>query len=517
VDSPEAWLDRVLAAPDPWTAAFVGQRPPGLVRAVENRYPGPGPRRYRVLLALLLKKSGEDGARAIARMLETVSAEDAVVLLGTLARTAPTYANPATMRRLLADRKAGRVAADLAGMSGDRSFVPDLVRLLTDRKRRSNAAIALGRLNAREHTARIAAKLRRLKGVERQAFVIALELMGDPTVVPTLLRGRFDWEIHHALVRLTGRDPLVKNWESLAAIQAAWRSLDLTQPAEPDLRDVRVKGGRAEFVLDDGLGRIRIDHDPPMPGAQWPRWDRSLVIAGTPVYRLDSGCGTCELTMYMTGWPAESVAESSARLRDRLADLPPHLDADLIDAARPLLVALPTGHYRVFVLDLDLEWVSEPQMSWYHRRFELRGADEEDEEPDELDVPWWPGTDHFQLREPIPGSKPAYGMVMPSRSPELLREERVAHHAAAIAAGARPAALLYGWVDDRWVHMDHPERILAAVVLDGHHKLTAYARVGVPARAVLLSRAENNHGPPEDRDRYLNEVTAPLLATAAAS
>ncbi|MGH3878234.1 MAG: hypothetical protein ACRDSK_14480 [Actinophytocola sp.] len=507
MDSPEVWLDRVLAASDPWLVADTEPLPPGLVEVVEDRFPGTEQRR---LLVWLLGRSGEDGVRALARLLETAAGIEAVDLLATLAHIGPTHASPATVRRLLADPKAGRVAADLAGLSGDHSFVPDLVPLLDDRERGGNAAIALGRLHAHEHTARIARRLRRLKGLERQRFVIALELMGDPAAVPELLRGRFDGEVHHALAHLTGRHPLVENLRNPRAIRAAWRSVDVTEPARPDLRDVQVGETRADFVLDDGLGRILIDDDPPTPGSLWPRWGRSLMVAGTPVYNLGSTCGTCELTMRLTGWPPESAVESSTRLRDRLADLP-RLDADLIDAARPLLVAMPTGHYRTFLLDLDLERVSDPEMSWWHRRTQRRG----DNDDDELDEPYWPGAEHFQLRDTIPGSPPAYCVVMPSRSPELLRDERVAEHAAAIAAGARPAALLWGWVDDRYVQAEHHERFLVAVVLDGHHKLTAYARAGVPARVVMLSRTEDNWGPPEDRDRYLIEVTAPLRTAAS--
>jgi hypothetical protein len=249
MDSPEVWLDGVLAAPDPWMAAAAEPWPPDLVRVVEDRYPRAGHRRF---LVWLLGKSGEDGARALARLLETASGTGAVDLLATLARTGPTHANPATVRRLLADPEAGRVAADLAGMSGDHSFVPDLVPLLDDRDRRCGAAIALGRLHAREHTARIAAELRRLTGLDRQAFVVALELMGDPTVVPTLLRGKLDGDVHHALARLTGRHPLVKNLRKPRAIRAAWASVDVGEPAQPDLRNVRVSGTRAEFVLEDG-------------------------------------------------------------------------------------------------------------------------------------------------------------------------------------------------------------------------------------------------------------------------
>ena len=46
------------------------------------------------------------------------------------------------------------------------------------------------------------------------------------------------------------------------------------------------------------------------------------------------------------------------------------------------------------------------------------------------------------------------------------------------------------------------------MVLDGHHKLRAYARTGVPARTILLCRIEDSWGPPEDRTRFLEEALA---------
>ncbi|MDQ3788409.1 MAG: hypothetical protein M3422_14350, partial [Actinomycetota bacterium] len=225
----------------------------------------------------------------------------------------------------------------------------------------------------------------------------------------------------------------------------------------------------------------------------------SLLIDGAPVYSVGSGCGTCETMIALTGWPSAEVASVSARLRDRIADLPA-LDDDLLDALRPVLVALPSGHYRLHLLDLDLEQVHDPAASWWQRRYAER-----EETYDEL---FWPGTGHFQLRHRIPGPVRTYGVVMPSS--RRRDADTVAVHRAAIERGARPAALLWGWVDDRYVEMAYRERFLVSVVLDGHHKLTAYAEAGVPARAVFLARLEDSWGPPGERDRYLDEVVSAL-------
>lgn len=363
--------------------------------------------------------------------------------------------------------------------------------LLADPDRRADAAIALARRGAREYSKPIAGALPKLTGNERAAFAVALEMLGDPSVAPALME-HVDWTVHHLLVRLTGRDPLVTDPDDL---RAAWEHVDLTAPARPQARVGTVGATRADLTLDDGLGRLRIA----FPRTSWPRWDRSLLVDDVPLYNVGSACGTCETMIASTGWPSAEVASVSARLRDRLADLPA-LDEDLVDALRPVLVALPSGHYRLHLLDLDLEQVRDPEASWWHRRYAER--------EETFDEPFWPGVEHFQLRRQIPGPVRTYGVVMPSS--ERRDADTVAVHRAAIERGARPAALLWGWVDDRYVEMEYQERFLVSVVLDGHHKLTAYAEAGVPARAVFVTRVEDNWGPPGERDRYLNEVVSAL-------
>ncbi|MFC9589871.1 hypothetical protein ACFTUC_08780 [Streptomyces sp. NPDC056944] len=387
------------------------------------------------------------------------------------------------------------------GLSGDLSFAPHLGALLEIPAVRCRAALTLGRLGARESTAPIAGRLSEWSGLDHTAFAVALEVMGDPAAVPHLLR----WlaasgekqvsDVHHALVRLTGRDPLLPERASgpayAAAVCAAWAD-GRTERAPVVVRDLVVESGtRARFSVDGGAGRTRVGFDPPSPGSSWPRWGRSLTFDGKPLYRVGSLCDTCELGLSLLDWPDEEVTRIAARMRGRLAGLD-RLDAALLAEWIPVLSELETGHHRAFPLDLPLEEVSEPARSWWYRRATARAQEDGDEgEYDDRPEDWWPGVAHFQLTAPVPGGRVpfTYGAFMPSQPPEALDPATVARHAAAIVAGERPAAVVLGWIDDRYVEARHEERWLVGAVLDGHPRLTAYAAAGVPARVLLLARA----------------------------
>src|SRR5262249_13621759 len=142
-----------------------------------------------------------------------------------------------------------------------------------------HAAIALGRLRATEHTPDLVGRLPELKGLTYTGFVVALELMNDPAAVPGLrdwlarAPDALAWGVHHALRRLTGRDPLLPlhagRAACAAAIRAAWAEVDLVRaPAAPSLDAFELRDGNAAeatFIVRDGRGLITIEHDPPWP------------------------------------------------------------------------------------------------------------------------------------------------------------------------------------------------------------------------------------------------------------
>ncbi|MEU4275695.1 HEAT repeat domain-containing protein [Streptomyces tanashiensis] len=510
-------LRAALCANDPWTALYTltTDRPDGLAEAVEELYRSDADRAVvRPHLAWLLRGLGESGDEVLLRLFAepVLAAEDRRDLLK--AAVARRLRLPAELLRMYgeqdpasggsdgrADGPPAPELVDAIGLSGDLSFAPRLGALLETPAVRGRAALALGRLGAREWTAPIAGGLSGVSGLDHTAFAVALELMGDPAAVPYLLRWLAEsgeervHDVHHALVRLTGRDPLLPERASgaayAAAVRAAWAD-GRTERAPVVVRDVLVESGaRARFSVDEGAGRIRVAFDPPSPGSTWPRWDRSLTFDGKPLYRVGSLCDTCELGLTLLGWPDDVATGVAARMRGRLACLD-RLDAALLAEWSPVLGELETGHYRALLLDLPLERVSDPARSWWYRRAVARAREDGDASEYEDDGPegYWPGVAHFQLTAPVPGGRVpfTYGALLPSQPPKSLDPVTVARHAAAITAGERPAAVVLGWIDDRYVEARHEERWLVGAVLDGHHRLAAYAAAGVPARVLLLAR-----------------------------
>ncbi|MFI8828743.1 hypothetical protein [Streptomyces sp. NPDC053431] len=510
-----------LCADDPWTAldALKDDGPGRLAEAVTKLYRSDADRAaFRPYLSWFLRSLGDPGDEVLLRLFAepAFTADERQDLLR--AAVARGLRLPAELLRAFADEaRAGDPPVpeliDAMGLSGDTSFAPRLGALLGDTAApRGRAALALARLGAREWTAPIAERLPEVTGLDHTAFAVALELMGDPAAVPYLVRWLAEsgqdrvYDVHHALIRLTGRDPLLPEGADgaayAAAVRAAWAD-GRTERAPVNVRNIVVESrSRARFSVDGGAGRIRVAFDPPSPGSTWPRWGRSLMFDRKPLYGVGSSCGTCELVLTLLNWPDDEATRIAARMRGRLAHLD-RLDATLLAEWSPVLGELETGHYRVLLLDLPLERVSEPAHSWWYRRAEARAQQEGDdcECGDDRPEDYWPGVAHFQLTSPVPaGRLPfTYGAVLPSQPPEALAPATVAQHAAAIAAGERPAAVVLGWIDDRYVEARHEERWLVGVVLDGHHRLTAYAKTAVPARVLLIARL----GEGGDADRGL--------------
>ncbi|MEU6985701.1 hypothetical protein ABZ946_20075 [Streptomyces sp. NPDC046324] len=523
-DTVRVRLRAALCADDPWTALYALHTDPSgaVAEAVEELYRSDADRAaFRPYLTWLLGGLGEPGDAVLLRLFaepEMAADDRRAVLRAAVARglrlpaeLLRTHADSASESRE-GDARAGGSPApefvDAMGLSGDPSFAPRLGALLEDSTApRGRAALALGRLGARRWTVPIARGLSEVTGLDRTAFTVALELMGDPAAVPHLLRWLAEsgekrvYDVHHALVRLTGRDPLLPEGASgaayAAAVRAAWAD-GRTERAAMTMRDLVVESGaRARFSVDGGAGRIRLAFDPPVPGSSWPRWDRSLMFDRKPLYRVGSLCDTCELGLTLLDWPDGEATRVAARMRGRLAGLD-RLDAALLVEWAPVLGELETGHYRVLLLDLPMEQVTEPARSWWYRRAVARVREDGDEceYGDDLPEDHWPGVAHFQLTTPVPGGRvpSTYGAFLPSQPPEALDPATLARHTAAIAAGERPAAVVLGWIDDRYVEARYEERWLVGAVLDGHHRLAAYAAAGVPARVVLIARVGEGGG-----------------------
>lgn len=369
----------------------------------------------------------------------------------------------------------------------------------------------------------------------------ALELLGDVSAVPGLRKllarcaDENVWSVTHALRTLTGVDPFVPFVSGAGIKRRCWlkaldgwddgrstprglfdhlRAMIARQPPrqgavvdpprsviEPRVLDVYADAEFLRFGIDHGRSRIRIDYPPPPPGRErLVRWNRALFVAGQPFHDLGSTCPTCEAVMFHLGWPPERAATVSRAMAEELrrgAVLSP----SVIRRWSPLLGELPSGNYLVATLKLRVERISEERQSWWY----LREYDREDfSEPYEFDANY---AHHYQGPNfPFDEIGKTYWMVMPSQNPQTLNESCVAEYVDLIGSGSRPTILTLGWMDRRYTQTKWPECFLTLFVLDGHHKLEAYARCKMPAHLIGLFRLEDSWGDPNDRSQHLIEM-----------
>ncbi|RII09247.1 hypothetical protein DSC45_31665 [Streptomyces sp. YIM 130001] len=495
-------IDAALAADDPWTAidALAADPPAGpadLAARTAARYERADDDE-RLKLGHLLGLLGEDGDRALLGLLSHVGTQDLVYLAVRRRLRIPAP----TLDVLLGRLGHTKPVVDALGLSGDPGRAALLGALLADDVLCRPAALALARLRAREWTVPIARRLPGVSGLTHVALTVALVEMDDPAAVPHLL----DWladdhdlpagDVHRALVRLTGHDPLVPEWatqqEYSRRVRRIWPTLDLGRPPVPAVRDLAADSPRGlRFTLDAGRGRVRVDYDPPEPGSSWPRWGKTLHVGPHPLYRVGSDCDTCETTLGLLGFPPAGARTDAADVRETLADLHT-LTAGTVRALEPLIHELESGSYRAHLVDLPLEHVTRPERSWWLRRVAAR-----DDPPHSGDAPSWPGTEHFQTPLPLATDPPTYGSILPAQPLDALDPATVARHASAIARDERPTALLLAWSEDRFVEAQWEERFLLGIVLDGHHRLAAYAASSVPARVLMLECIEPRSTLPE--------------------
>ncbi|MEU6155031.1 hypothetical protein ABZ816_34105 [Actinosynnema sp. NPDC047251] len=501
------------------TAALVEEAGAAPAPALRDRYRDDP--RSREALRHVLAAAGGWADAVVGDLLSDAVGDDASELLHLAVRRRTAVA-PQVLARLLDDPSTVRTAVVAAGSSGHRELAPAVAAHLGSDHGglAAAAAYALAGLRATGSTAAILD--RAVRGRHPAKFLSALVLMDDPAAVRPLLewlptaRDADVQDVHDALSRLTGREPAIPEDgpQRATAIRRAWAGFDPAAPPAPRVDGPeRLPDGTARATVDFGAGLVRIEHDPPEPGEDWVRWDLSLFVGRRRVYGIGSGCGTCEAYLHLVGWPDDRATELADDVRAHLRDVPSLTDG-LLAAVRPVLAGLRSGEYRLVLADLPLERVEPGPGTWFTRRHALRSWHDPDlrELRDEADL-GLPGTTHFQVPERIPGHDCAFGVVVPTQPLDALAEDVVARHGDAIAAGARPTAILFAWADDRDVACEHPEQFLHAVILDGHHRLTAYARAGVPARVLVVSRLANNWGPPEDRARVLLDLLAPFRVT----
>ena len=326
-----------------------------------------------------------------------------------------------------------------------------------------------------------------------RACCASLEMIGDLSVAPRLariLREKLDshpWGIGHTLSRLTGVDPLTPTGaDASTRHQALLEAID--HPPLPRVQWLGQDEFRVELEIQSAHPTVQSYYLPPA------RVNYSSSYAGTaihvnetPLYTAGAWISeTCEAYLSHLGWPRERAHALSQALAASV-EKGATLSESWVQLWEPVLTTLPSGTYQGIDLRLPLETVKQAERSWFNLRDKMRYGECDDQEQDtDQGEPFWLGTRHYQ--GPTTGSRDSrsFWLALPSQAEDKLNEERVRHYEKRIKQGERPTAVCLAWIDARDVFGLRPETFFYLLIIDGHHKLEAYARCGVHASVIAL-------------------------------
>ncbi len=528
--TPRDLMLALIGGTDTWSMidSLCDERPPGVVEAARlllHEAEGQG---ALTLVRLLAHWGGDAASQALVDCLRLPDPPLVAAALEHLNRLRVRV--PASLvAPLLAHADHGVLLAALsaAGHTGDRGLVDALAEWLhVAGEAQARAAVALGRIGATEHACSLAIALPYLDDQACEAYLLSLELMADPAVIPAVVRwletaeARWVQPIGHLLWCLTTLEPHEEHADTEAQ-RAAWlRLMRSDQPDRPALaiRGFAQHGPRmVSFGLVGGQSQVYTAYDHADPAALV-RWSRSLYVGGQRLFDIGNDGNTCEAMLTVAGWSPERAHLAAIALDRAVRDLSA-LDEDAIESCLPLLSAMRSGRYVASLLDVPIERIEHPHASWMSRRRQVRAGS------GPVDLIWAHGPDaaapppdlvHYQTPMAIGMNPPFVSLMMPSQPTAKLEATRAGEVASRIVLGERPVIVALGWVDDRVVGERVASRLLEMAVMDGHHRLEAYARAGVPARVLALCRVEDSWGPPTHPERHLRGCFEALGASAGA-
>jgi len=214
-----------------------------------------------------------------------------------------------------------------------------------------------------------------------------------------------------------------------------------------------------------------------------------------PAFELSFWCGTCSFIFRRLDGANEgsSVDDLSERMTQGLAGL----DTDVIDTFGDML---PAGDYLPMLIEVAPRLVKPVEEGDYfsHEQVATWGVD------GFWGLPEYPRTPYYRTFETAVGPDAhSYEFVVPMVPPTWNDRSRVEAFAAHLRTSATPTAVAVSILDvcqpanarpdgDYYAHW-----ALTHFLLDGHHKMEAAARVGMPLRLLSLLSVEASLAPPE--------------------
>ncbi|MFH1724133.1 MAG: hypothetical protein ABII00_05860 [Elusimicrobiota bacterium] len=219
-----------------------------------------------------------------------------------------------------------------------------------------------------------------------------------------------------------------------------------------------------------------------------------LEIDGKRRFEIGNDCDTCHFWFKCLQDPKIFAQKKVVNLPKSLS-VPRPLDAKLIREILPVIELMDKGDHYIFNTKLQLAgpYRSDDESSYFYNSEFMEIWDIEDPASEDLLSGW----EHYEGKTPRVFRhdgviEKQFDFVIPLVPQQRLKQENIRVYQQMIAGGDRPRVLLLGML-----HRPVPGSVssgqtknlhsyFAGFVLDGHHKLAAYQRAGVPVNSLVV-------------------------------
>lgn len=221
-----------------------------------------------------------------------------------------------------------------------------------------------------------------------------------------------------------------------------------------------------------------------------------LEVNGARKFEVGNDCDTCHFWFKCLQEPRLPASRKIANL-PKTIQLPRPVDESLVQELAPLLELMDKGEYLVFETTVNLSgpYDSEDEASYFFQSEFMELWDIEDPKEEGLLSGW----EHYESQRPrlfrhegTGVMEKQFDFVVPLVPRAALKDEYVKIYQQMIQNGDRPRVLMLGMYQRGIPEMvkkgqnKNLHSFLAGFLLDGHHKVAAYRRAGVPVKLLVI-------------------------------
>ena len=247
---------------------------------------------------------------------------------------------------------------------------------------------------------------------------------------------------------------------------------------------------KAKVVQGKGLFRV---------GTEKRHGEASSVyfeLNGRRTFDIGNDCDTCHFWFRAVEDPSTALQKKAANL-PKAIQMPRPVDEAMAQELVPLLELMERGEYFIFETAVNLAgpYQSDDESSYFFNSEFMEIWDIEDPKEEGLLSGW----EHYESQRPrIFRHEDAgilekqYDFVIPLVPRATLKEEYVKLYQSMIEGGDRPRVLVYAFYQRaipatvKRGQIKNLHSFFGGFVLDGHHKLAAYRRAGVPVPLLVI-------------------------------